>query len=803
MNNIKNDTVLIIDDNHNNLIVIENYLKESGFRTIIASSGEKALKRTKFIRPDIILLDVMMPGIDGFETCRRLKSEEATKDIPIIFMTALAETDDKIKAFSAGGVDYITKPAQKEEVLARVNTHLKIKKCQLQLQDQYEQQLRAEELRIRNEELSRMDKVKDQFLANTSHELRTPLNGIIGIADSMIDGGTGQLTEEQKYNLSLIGSSGRRLANLVNDVLDFSKLKHHDLQLRLKPLDMRSATDVVLMLSQTFADKKKLQLVNRIPPDVPAVKADENRVQQILHNLVGNAVKFTRQGTVSVSAWDIDEYLAITVSDTGTGIPEDKLERIFESFEQADGSIAREYGGTGLGLAITKNLVELHGGQIRAESDVGKGARFTFTLPVSKSKAEQTQLSDILENDVRIAEMCGNPQEIKYTEAPVKSADENVVPERMVLAVDDDPVNLQVLKNHLSSEYYSVTLAANGREALNAVENGQEFDIVLLDVMMPGMSGYEVCKRLRDMYPQNDLPVVMLTARNQVSDLVAGFNSGANDYLTKPFSKPELLARIDAHINLKYLYKTKTQAELFAREMELARHVQTGLLPDKPTLPGYDISASLDPAYEVGGDYYDFISVDGYDWIVIGDVSGHGISSALIMVMLQTAIHTELLKNPGISPDCLLSAVNRVIYQNMENSDHVKHITIVALTVGKYGNFTFSGLHDDILVLRADTGKVETIETDGMWVGIEQDISNMLHKDTFKLETGDCMILFTDGITEALDENCNLFGHESLIRVIEESGNKSASEIHDNIMTALESWEKPDDVTLVVVKRME
>ncbi|MCP4507919.1 MAG: HAMP domain-containing protein, partial [Fuerstiella sp.] len=195
-----------------------------------------------------------------------------------------------------------------------------------------------------NEKLKQADKIKDEFLANTSHELRTPLNGIIGIADSLIDGDVGDLTGKQQYNLSLIASSGRRLTNLINDILDFTKLKEHDIQLRLIPLDMRSITELILMLSKTLVGGKEIQLANQIGADLPAVQADENRVQQILHNLVGNAVKFTETGMVSVSAIIQDEQLAITVSDTGIGIPQNSLERIFESFEQADGSTARQYG---------------------------------------------------------------------------------------------------------------------------------------------------------------------------------------------------------------------------------------------------------------------------------------------------------------------------------------------------------------------------------------------------------------------------------------------------------------------------
>ncbi|MDM8549477.1 ATP-binding protein [Desulfobacterales bacterium HSG2] len=413
------------------------------------------------------------------------------------------------------------------------------------------------QIEIQNRELQRLDKLKDEFLANTSHELRTPLSGIIGIADSMLDGAVGPLAEAQRHNLSLIVSSGRRLTNLVNDILDFSKLRHHDLQLQVRPLDMRSVTDVVLMLSQTIVGNKNLRLVNQIEARLPAVRADEDRVQQILHNLVGNAVKFTDAGTVSVSAEVEDEYLSVTVSDTGTGVPEEKLDRIFESFEQANGSTAREYGGTGLGLAVTKNLVELHGGQIRAESEPGKGSHFTFTLPVSGDKAEPVRAADILARDTRVAGISAEHAEIGQIGEPDVA---DIPPERLcdgdlcrILAVDDEPVNLQVLKNQLASEHYSVTLAANGREAIAAIEDGEKFDLVLLDVMMPGMSGYEVCQRLRDTYSANELPVVMLTAKNQIDDLVAGFRSGANDYLTKPFIKEELLSRIETQLHLKAL----------------------------------------------------------------------------------------------------------------------------------------------------------------------------------------------------------------------------------------------------------
>ncbi|MGB3144119.1 MAG: ATP-binding protein, partial [Maribacter sp.] len=266
-------------------------------------------------------------------------------------------------------------------------------------------QANAIELKTKNQALQRMDKLKDEFLANTSHELRTPLNGIIGIAESLGDGATGQLSNSTKYNLSLIVSSGKRLTQLVNDLLDFSRLRHQNIVLQTKPIGMREIADVILTISQHLVGDKNIELINNISPEVPPVDADENRVQQILYNLIGNAIKFTDNGQIEVSTQLKAPYLIISVSDTGIGIAENKLERIFTAFEQADGSISRQYGGTGLGLAVTKELVELHGGKIQVKSTPGEGSIFSFSLPLS---ADPTALESFQAADY--------PQVAKLTE---------------------------------------------------------------------------------------------------------------------------------------------------------------------------------------------------------------------------------------------------------------------------------------------------------------------------------------------------------------------------------------------------
>ncbi|MGK7900347.1 MAG: ATP-binding protein [Hormoscilla sp.] len=425
-------------------------------------------------------------------------------------------------------------------------------------------------LEAKNQELQRLHQLKDEFLANTSHELRTPLNGMIGIAESMLDGAAGPVSELQKRNLLMIAQSGGRLANLVSDLLDFSQLKHQKIELQLKPVGIREIAEAVISLSQSLVGNKDLQLINAIPEDISLVYADENRLQQILHNLVGNAIKFTNSGMVEISAKTIhgpsfivdgnagptidNEQLAISVSDTGIGISQDKLDRIFESFEQADGSTAREYGGTGLGLAITKQLVELHGGEIRVSSIVGEGTRFTFTLPLAPGRAPKTSDRPATVTERAIENwresIMHQPEQNNHQQLTLNGQQPH---QFKILIVDDEPVNLQVLVNHLSLENYSLALAENGLDALSKLDRGFKPDLVLLDVMMPRMTGYEVCHKIREQFPANELPVVMLTAKNQVNDLVEGFNAGANDYLTKPISKNELLARIKTHLRISTL----------------------------------------------------------------------------------------------------------------------------------------------------------------------------------------------------------------------------------------------------------
>lgn len=418
------------------------------------------------------------------------------------------------------------------------------------------------ELEEKNISLSRLDRLKDDFLAKTSHELRTPLNGIIGIAESLINGIGGKISEATASNLMMIKSSGKRLANLVNDILDFSRLKNRDIQLQLKPTDLYSLVDMVLGISKQLVRDKNLELINDVPKNSPPVYCDDDRMQQILFNLIGNAIKFTDQGEVRISAVSRDSFLEISVSDTGRGIPDDRIEDIFQSFEQVEASDTSAFGGTGLGLSITRRLVELHGGSIHVKSKVGKGSTFYFTIPVSDQKPDpRTYTENDTDTKDDIMEIISYSLTETFNSQPVSEY------LYQVLIVDDDPVNIQVVANNLMLEGISFNTTSDGIDALERIESGEKPQIILLDIMMPRITGYEVCRRIRKTWSPSELPVIMLTAKNRVAGLAEAYKAGANDYISKPFSREELISRVKSHLDLKDAYQAILDNQRLEKEI--------------------------------------------------------------------------------------------------------------------------------------------------------------------------------------------------------------------------------------------
>lgn len=394
------------------------------------------------------------------------------------------------------------------------------------------------ELEAKNLELSELDRLKDDFLAKTSHELRTPLSGVIGLTESLLDGVGGPLEPRLRRNLELIEQSGKRLSHLVNDILDFSKLRNHRMTLERLPVSVFGVVELVVELSRSLVGTKPVSLYNVVGQGLPMVSADPNRLQQILFNLVGNAIKFTEEGYVTIRAQldEAEENIIISVEDSGIGIALEHRERIFRAFEQGDGRTQREHGGTGLGLAVSQELVRAHGGELGVASALGMGTTMTFSLPVTQAPADCARSAP---RHIRAAlTQQGDAQD---KPAPLE-------PRSCVLIVDDELVNREVVVLQVEAEGYHAVALEDGARALAWIKQNGAPAVLLLDVMMPGLSGLDMLAQVRKLYSLQELPVLLLTARGTDSNMTEGFAAGANDYLVKPFSRIELMTRLRHHL---------------------------------------------------------------------------------------------------------------------------------------------------------------------------------------------------------------------------------------------------------------
>ncbi len=373
-----------------------------------------------------------------------------------------------------------------------------------------------------NANLVRIDKLKNAFMASTSHELRTPINGIIGIAESL-EQTLKSLGGEALNKVEMILLSGKRLASLVNDVLDFSSLSENMLVIRCEPKNIYTVVEDTLPLVSSLADPKEIKLVNDINDCDLFVLADGNRLQQILLHLVSNGIKYSDGGYVSVACKKADDRLEISVRDTGVGISAEDQQNIFTEFFQLEDVDTRSNEGIGLGLALTKKLVELHGGEIWLESSLGKGSCFTFTLQLAENNSDTA---------------CNQE---KRKNGDTDSADAHEGAKVTILVVDDDTINRMVLTGILALKEYQVIEADSGPAALEVMSSGATIDLIVLDIMMPDMSGIDVCKTLRNTYSPEELPIIFLTAKSTEEALAETKEAGGNQLLTKPTSKAELL----------------------------------------------------------------------------------------------------------------------------------------------------------------------------------------------------------------------------------------------------------------------
>jgi PAS domain S-box-containing protein len=671
-------TILLIDDADVSREMLSDSLIDNGYVVHMAKDGESALAAAHTIAPDLILMDIMMPGMDGYEVCRRIKKDERTRDVPVIFVSALEQTADRVRCFEAGGVDFISKPFKVEELLARMRTHLALRRVQISLEKQKAQleleiaerkkakyALKESEVRLQSildnspaviyvkdtqgrytlinrrfKELFHVDRdhfvgktdrdvfssevarllhendqavlrsgramqveedvdhrkglhsyisvkfplrnvkgetyaicgissditirkraeralqkakeaaeaanlAKSRFLANMSHELRTPLNVILGFSQLMQR--DPDLSVPSKIHLDSINRSGEHLLGLINNVLEVSKIEAGRITLNRATFDFHGLLEDVEAMFGMRAAQKGVGFSIEKPQDLPRYLAgDVGKLRQVLINLLGNAVKFTDEGAITLrvsvdrSLWSGtgkegqgQQTFNFKVEDTGVGIAPKEMDKIFLPFEQTlSGQIK---GGTGLGLAISREYACLMGGDLAVRSELGKGSVFTFSCRFEEGSKESVEREEKVLRVVGLAPGAGP---------------------KTVLVVDDKEENRRFMAELLSMVGFATLEAANGKEAM-AIFKAVEPDIVLMDLRMPLMDGYETTRRLKATPAGRNTPVIAVSASVLSEDREKILATGADEFISKPFRESDLFGTIGRLLGIEYRYEEK------------------------------------------------------------------------------------------------------------------------------------------------------------------------------------------------------------------------------------------------------
>ena len=497
--------VLIVDDIPLNLKILGEILKRQGYKIRPVPSGILALLVAEKEKPDLILLDIMMPDMDGYEVCRRLKENPNLKDIPVIFISALNETKDIVKALQAGAVDFITKPFQAEEVIARVSTHLQLYQQSKKLQEQ-------------SKELKALIATKDKFFSIIAHDLRGPLGGFLTLTELLTDESLEISQEQQKELTADLNHSAKNIFRLLENLLEWARMQQGQTNFQPKNINLLELVNESIKPLLDATRNKELDILIAIPAD-QTVFADSNMMQSVIRNLISNAIKFTAKGgKVEISSgFTENRSTVVVVKDSGIGMDQVIKSNLFKinvnnSRSGTDGELS-----SGLGLHLCKEFVEKHNGEIWVESEEHKGSSFFFTIP---------QNMDPLEFSIE-----------KPDQIPEKMVEQL---ENLKILIAEDNENSEVFMRIVTSSFSNrVLVASTGTEAVELAKAIPDIDLILMDVKMPEMDGYEATRQIRTF--NKEVIIIAQTAFGMMGEREKAIAAGCNDYISKPIETAALL----------------------------------------------------------------------------------------------------------------------------------------------------------------------------------------------------------------------------------------------------------------------
>jgi len=495
-------TVFVVDDNDTNLSVAKKALQKQ-YRAMTQPSAAKMFEILEDVTPDLILLDIEMPEMSGYQAMGILKKDARFSEIPVIFLTSKTDEGSELEGFELGAVDYVAKPFSAPLLLKRIENQLLIVQSKKEL----------EEASI----------AKSNFLANMSHEIRTPMNAIIGMTHI---GKTSDNIEKKNYAFGKIEAASKHLLGIINDILDLSKIEAGKFELSTVEFSFKAMLQRVLTINSFRIDEKSQILTIDTDSAIPnTLLGDEQRLTQVITNLLSNAAKFTPEhGIIRIDSKLVSEAdgictIQIDVTDSGIGISPEQQAKLFTSFQQAEADTSRKYGGTGLGLVITKNIVEMMGGRIWIESELGKGATFAFIIQAARAEERENY-----ENTT--------------------NGDSDILFEgRHVLLAEDVDINREILQAFLEPTLVEIDFAEDGEQAVNMFKAAPDmYDMILMDVQMPKIDGYEATRIIRalDIPQSKTVPIVAMTANVFKEDVDRCHEAGMNAHLGKPIAVAEV-----------------------------------------------------------------------------------------------------------------------------------------------------------------------------------------------------------------------------------------------------------------------